>query len=306
MKKRVIITGITGLVGKALAKACLQAGYEVSGTARDPGRAKALLPPEVHLLPWNEVVNGRCQDELEDAFAVINLVGENIGSSRWTRKRRQQILESRIRAVEQLGAVISRLKSKPNRFLQASAVGFYGYELADPVDETGAQGSGFLAEVCTKLEAAAGSMHHTRLVVMRFGVVLDTREGALAKILMPVRRFRIGTFPVPAANILSWIHIEDLTGAILHILSKEDPSRVYNMSAPQYVAYRDLYSYVVKMQRILITLPVPFFLLKIPFGASMVRETLQASQSVIPARLKAEGFTFAFPGLGDALKQLLT
>lgn len=306
MRKRIIITGITGLVGKSLAKACLGAGYDVVGVARNLKKAAGLLPDEVHLLSWEEVVSGLQQENLEGAYAFINLVGENIGSSRWTRRRRDQILGSRVGSVEQMGDLISRLTSKPRLFLQASAVGIYGFNLSRPVDETAFPGSGFLAEVCGKLEAAAGSLIGTRAVMMRFGVVLDTREGALAKILMPVKKFRIGAFPSPARNILSWIHIKDLTGAVMHILAQQDPAPVYNLCAPQPVAYKDLYALIARLCRAIFLLPVPFFVLKIPFGAWMVRETLQASQPVVPAKLTDEGYRFAFPDYEVALKDLLT
>lgn len=306
MKKLIVIAGVTGMVGRALAKACLDSDYEVTGIARNPQRARALFPDELQLLPWDEVVSGLHLQELEGAYAIINLVGENIGSKRWTRKRRQQILGSRIESVQQLGSVTCRLKSKPVLFLQASAVGYYGYELMIPADETGTSGSGFLAEVCRKLESEAGSLKDTRLVVMRFGVVLDAREGALAKILMPVRRFRVGAFPSPARNILSWIHIKDIASSVLHILEQPDPAPVYNLCAPESVIYRDFYTRIGILQKIILTIPVPLLLLKILLGADMVRETLQANQPVIPARLTEEGFSFAFPEPESALRDLLT
>ncbi len=306
MNKKIIITGITGLVGKALSQACLEAGFDVIGLSRNPVRAKNTLAPEVQLLDWKDVDTDYCRLYFEGAYAIINLAGENIGDHRWTADQKRRILHSRLNSVGKLHGILKSLKQKPKLFLQASAVGYYGYNTSVPVNETSTVGSGFLSSVCNQLEAEVHEITELRTVVMRFGVVLDSEEGALAKIVKPMKRFGVGAILLPGSNYLSWIHLSDLTHAILHILNLSDPKPVYNITSPNPIPYKKFYAQAASIQSTWIKIPVPVQMLQIPFGRKMVKETLQASQFVLPQALMDDGFVFRYPEIDNALQHLLT
>lgn len=305
MAQKVIITGITGLIGKALARALTDAGYTVVGLTRQPESNPDLTEMGVRLIRWN----GSCPDswyhELPDAHAVINLTGENIAAGRWNSTRKEIILSSRIFAIHSVQDALSLVSVKPQLFIQASAIGYYGPIPKGKTDESSLSGHGFLASVCREVESEAFKTEDTRVVIARFGVVLDPEAGALAKITASMK-IGICGMPYPAGNMMSWIHPDDLTRSILHLLSRQEHQPVYNFCAPQPVTFSRFIRKAARLKKVYICLPLPWKLLSLRFGKSMVDETLRTDQNVVPAALLSEGFVFKYTDAESALEALLT
>jgi uncharacterized protein len=306
MKQRIVITGVTGLVGKALAKACADEGYDVAGlTRRVVGSAGSVIDG-IRMRSWDGRSSGSWEEEVDGAYAVINLAGESIAGGRWTRRRKEKISGSRLDAIHAVQRAVDAAVHKPRLFIQASAVGYFGTRTSGLMTETDAGGSGFLAGVCRDVEAAALKCEGTRVVITRLGMVLDMREGALNKMLTPVRLLGMGITPVPSGHHVSWIDPIDLTRAILHILASETPHAVYHLTSSQPVKFKDLMKKAIAKNKTWIRLSVPWFLLKAIFGNELVKELLQADQQVFPKALLDDGFQFRCPDIETALDQIFT
>jgi hypothetical protein len=238
--------------------------------------------------------------------AIVNLAGENIASGRWTRRRKKQIKESRVKTGQLLCDAIRLSASKPGILVQASATGYYGTTVEIPVDEDQPAGTGFLAELTREWESsvsAAGKLV-TRTVIIRTGLVLGKDEGLLKKMLIPFRLYS-GTIPGSGRQWISWIHIRDEVGAICFLLENLDCSGPYNLTAPHPVTMK---SFIVSLSEAInrpAWLKVPGILLKAAMG-EMAAETVLSSQNILPGKLLQKGFIFEFPHLPEALKNLLT
>jgi uncharacterized protein len=305
MRQKVVITGISGMIGKALGRLLISEGFDVVGLSRQPERVNFLTNPGVNLIRWN----GSCPDSwfkaAEGATAIINLAGENIADGRWTEGRKQKILKSRLHAIHSVQDAITLMTEKPKLFIQASATGFYGLNASDPVDEDGDAGDGFLAGVCREIEQETTHTEQTRVVVARFGVVLDKHAGALPKMIAPMRSGLCG-YPGRGRNYVPWIHIHDLIHALLFIIRQKEPSSVYNLTAPQPETMRRLVEKASSFKRTLPCIPIPPFFLSFLYGRQLVTETLLGSQHVIPASLLADGYKFRFETLQSALNDIFS
>src|SRR5579885_152780 len=175
---RIVVTGATGLIGRALCRALAGAGHTVVGVGRRPG----LVPAPI--VTWD-----RLGEALRDAQAVVNLAGEPIAARRWTRAQKARIRDSRVLATRALVEGMAATSPRPGVLVSASAVGWYGPRGDEPLDETAPPGSGFLAEVCQAWEAEAerAATLGVRVVRLRIGVVLAPAGGALARLLLPIR-----------------------------------------------------------------------------------------------------------------------
>ncbi|MFO7722303.1 MAG: TIGR01777 family oxidoreductase [Bacteroidales bacterium] len=305
MQDKVVITGISGMIGSALGKLLISEGYEVIGLSRRPEQLADLADLGVNLIRWN----GSCPDAwlqaASGAYAIINLAGENIAGSRWTENQKNKILQSRLHAIQSVQDAITLAEVKPRLFVQASATGYYGINAGQPTDENRDSGEGFLASVCVELERETANTDHTRVVVARFGVVLDKHSGALAKMVAPMK-FGICGYPGSGRNYIPWIHLRDLVNALLFIIRNDNPLPVYNLAAPQPVRMKTLVATAARYKNTLPCLPVPPFFLAIPFGKEMVEETLMSSQQIIPAALNSQGFSFRFEDIRSALADIFS
>ena len=267
---KIAVAGGTGFIGKALVARLRERGDEVAVLARG---------------------------EKPNAEVVINLAGENVGK-RWTRRRRAQILESRVKTT---AAIVD---ARPRTLINASAVGYYGPRGDEVLEESASSGSGFLAEVTRQWEAAAHRADDfARVVIFRFGVVLGADGGALKQIMLP---FRLGAGgPIGSGKQwMSWVDREDVIRAIEWALDNPSVRGTYNITAPEPVRNRDFVRALGRAMHRPSIVPTPGFALRFVFG-EMADEMLLGGQRVVPARATREGFAFRYPTVDESLKHIL-
>jgi uncharacterized protein (TIGR01777 family) len=295
---KIVVSGSTGLIGSALVAALNQRDHEVVRLVRRPSTAERSLL-------WDPERGTIDRAGLEGADVVIHLAGENV-FGRWSPAKQQRIRDSRVQGTRLLTDAIAGLKRRPATLLAASAIGYYGDRGEEAVTETSAPGEDFLAHVARDWEAAtAGAIRAgIRVVNMRFGVVLTTTGGALAKML-PAFRLGLGG-PVGSGNqYLSWISIDDCISAVLHLLTATSLTGPVNMTAPTPVTSREFAKTLGKVLGRPALVTVPAFALRMAFGTEGAA-MLQSGQRVLPARLLASGLRFQFTAIEPALRAMLT
>jgi hypothetical protein len=229
--------------------------------------------------------------ELEDFDAVVHLAGESI-ASRWTEKRKERILRSRVDGTRLLAESLARLKQAPRVLVSASAIGYYGDRGSETVSETSPPGSGFLAEVCQAWESATQRATESgiRVVNVRTGVVLSTRGGALKKMLLPFR-LGIGGKVGSGEQYMSWISLADQIRTLIHAIRTDSLRGPVNAVAPAPVTNAVFTKALGRALHRPTVLPMPAFAARLVFG-EMADALLLASMRVIPRRLLASGFFF--------------
>jgi uncharacterized protein len=300
---RVLVTGASGMIGSALCDSLLARGDEVVGLSRDPERAAA-GNPRVHWQPWVPAIERPPVEAFEAVDGVVNLVGEPI-NQRWSGGAKKRIIESRRTATHNLVQTIAALDVKPRVLVSQSAIGYYGDRGEELVDESGAAGAGFAAEVPQQWEAAAREVEGTgvRLVIVRTGLVLDSGGGLLKQLLTP---FRLGVGgPIgDGRQYMSWIHLDDEIGVIEWALDDERASGPVNATAPNPVTNRVFAKTLGGVLRRPAVIPVPGFALSAMFGAEAA-ETFKGGARVLPRRTQDLGYVFRHPELEGALRDLL-
>lgn len=293
---RVVVTGGTGFLGRALVDALAGRGAEAVVVTRDPSRAG--FPPGARGIGWDGLATA-----VDGADAVVNLAGETI-AQRWTTAAKSRIVGSRAQAAERVGAALRASKSPPAVLVNASAVGFYGSRGDEELTEESPSGSGFLAETTLAWERAAREAvpDDVRLVLLRTGVVLDAAEGALARMLLP---FRLGLGgPLGSGRQwMPWIHRDDLVALLLAALDDARYEGPVNGTAPGPVPMRVFAAALGRVLRRPAFAPAPAFAIRAAMGemAALVLD----GQRALPAKALALGFRFRFPDLEQALRDLL-
>ncbi len=293
---RVVVTGGTGFLGRALVAALVGRGNEAVVVTRDPSRAE--LAPGARGTGWDGLATA-----VDGADAVVNLAGETI-AQRWTTAAKARIVGSRAQAAERVGAALRAAKSPPGVLVNASAIGFYGNRGDEELTEESSAGSGFLAETTLAWERAAREAvpDGVRLVLLRTGIVLDPAEGALAKMLIPFR-FGLGGPLGSGRQWMPWIHREDLVGLLLAALDDPRYAGPVNATAPAPVTMKELAATLGRVLRRPTFAPAPAFAIRAAMGemAALVLD----GQRALPAKAGALGFHFRFPALEPALRDLL-
>ena len=295
---KIAVSGSTGLLGSALTQALHARNHEVVPLVRrrvSPGECAVAWDPERATID---------RAGLEGADAVIHLAGENV-FGRWSPAKKQRIYDSRVKGTRLLSDALAGLKRRPHTLLAASAIGYYGDRGDEAVTEQSAPGEDFLAHVSRDWEAATAPATRAgiRVANMRISVVLTTTGGALAKML-PAFRLGLGG-PVGSGNqYLSWIVLDDMINAILHVLDNQTLVGPVNMTAPTPLTNRDFAKTLGKVLGRPAVVTVPAFALRMAFGTEGAA-MLQSGQRVLPARLVASGFDFSFPDVEPALRHLL-
>jgi len=298
---RIIITGATGLIGKALCKQ-LHTNYEIVALSRNPQRAQSSLGSNAKIVHWDSCSCGQWTQYIDGALAVINLAGDPIASGRWTPEKKQRILQSRLNATKAIVDAIVSAKNKPHVLIQSSAIGYYGFEHQEALDETSLPGEGFLADVCKQWELQAKPVENagTRCVIIRTGMVLSPDGGALPRLASPFKFF-LGGYLGSGQQWVSWITIDDEVNAIKFLIENPRLSGAFNLTAPNPVKLKDLCRQIGRVLEKPCWLPIPALVLRLTFG-KMTEETLMANQQVIPARLMKAEFNFAHPNIAEALE----
>jgi len=292
---KIAVTGATGLIGAALCERLRQEGNDVLVISRRKNLSSPF--PVVH---WNPERGELDTRSLEGVDAVVHLAGETI-AERWTREKKERIRTSRVAGTRFLVDGLKRLSKRPSVLIGSSAVGFYGNRGDEELDEGSPPGTGFLPEICQAWEAevARASELGMRAVRLRTGIVLSTKGGALAKMLLP---FKLGLGgPVGSGSQwMSWIHIDDVVGGYHFALHHSDLSGAANLTAPQPVRNADFTRALGRALGRPAFLPAPGFALKLIFG-QMAQDLLLDGQRVLPRRLESAGYKFQHTGVDDAL-----
>ncbi len=296
---RILVSGSTGLVGRSLCAFLRGGGHEVVRLVRTPSLRGS------DTIYWNPHT-GEVENELFEGFdAVIHLAGDNISTGRWTPHKKESLFLSRCRDTWFLSQILNRLARPPKTFICASAIGFYGSRDEESLTEKSAQGSGFLADLCEKWERAACVREDqgVRVVHARFGAILSPAGGMLGQML-PVFRWGLGGRLGSGRQIISWIAIDDVMGALYHALMKEEVAGALNLTTPHPVTQRAFAEILAHRLGRKAVLALPRSLLQMAFG-QMANEVLLASARVLPKRLEETGYLFRYPTLEEALKHLI-
>jgi uncharacterized protein (TIGR01777 family) len=296
---RVLVSGGSGLVGTALARALTNDRQTVGTLTRRAG-----APGHVRWDPAAGMVDAEALAEFSPD-AVVHLAGENIGGGRWTPARKQAIRESRVGGTSLLAGALAAMARPPKVFVSASAVGYYGNRPDGTLTEAGAPGRGFLADTCRAWEAAASApaARGTRVVLLRIGMVLSGHGGALAR-MAPIFRIGLGGRLGSGRQYMSWIALPDLVAAIRHILSHDSISGPVNATAPTPVTNAEFTRALGRALSRPTLFPVPAPVLRLLLG-EMADALLLSGARVVPERLVESGFTFRYPVLEPALKAVL-
>lgn len=299
---KVFITGATGLIGRALVLRLRRDGHQVLAWARSMRRARTLLGQEAELVDASAGI-GAMEAAMAGCDAVINLAGAPVAEGRWTRSRKQTIVESRVRTTRDLVTVLGRLSQRPQVLVSASAVGYYGCHLKQAVDEGAEVGNDFLAQTCAQWEAAAiaAEVLGVRVVRLRIGVVLGHEGGVLDK-LLPLFDRGMGGQLGNGKQFMPWVHLHDVAEIFTRALTQNSMQGAYNVAAPTPADNATFTQTLAQWRGTKPFLPVPIAALRLALGeaASMV----VANQQVIPQRLEQEGYRFQFPTLEAAMAQL--
>lgn len=295
---KVAITGASGLVGRALVPFLTTGGHEVVRLVRRAPEAK----DEVR---WDPEAGEVDAAALEGVDAVVHLSGENIAGGRWTESRKAILRSSRLGPTALLARTLAGLKRKPKVLVSASAVGYYGDRGDAWVTETDAPAADFLGRLSAEWEKAAepAASAGIRVVHPRLGVVLSPAGGALGKMLPPFKA-GLGGVLGSGAQYTSWIAMDDLLGAIHHLLDRPDLAGPVNATAPEPVTNAVFTKALGRVLGRPTVLPAPAFALRLAFG-EMADATLLSSARVRPERLLATGYRFRFPELEGALRHVL-
>jgi uncharacterized protein (TIGR01777 family) len=296
----VFVTGATGLVGRAVCAALLSNGDAVTALSRTASAA-ARLPAGPRTVQGDPTSPGAWQDDLARCDACVNLAGEPLARGRWNAAGKRRIRESRVRATENVAAVIRQ--RGPRVLVSASAVGFYGSRGDEVLDEESAPGEGFLAETCRAWEAAAAAAsERARVVLLRTGIVLAADGGALPKLVRPFRLFAGGPLG-DGAFWQPWIHLADEVGLVLLALGDGRARGPMNGTAPEPVRNRDLASAIGVALHRPSALPAPAFAMRLALGE--MADVVLSSQRAVPRKALALGYRHRFAELAPALRDLL-
>ncbi len=295
---KIVVSGSTGLIGSALTKALIVQKHEVVPLVR------RRVSPGERAVAWDPKRGTIDRAGLEGMDAVIHLAGENV-FGRWSPAKKQRIYDSRVKGTRLLCDALAGLQRRPATLLAASAIGYYGDRGDEAVTEESPPGEDFLAHLSRDWEAATAGATRAgiRVVTMRNGVVLTTTGGALARML-PAFRLGLGGPVGSGDQYLSWIVLDDMSSAILHLLKNQKLVGPVNMTAPVPLTNRDFAKTLGKVLGRPAVVTVPAFALRMAFGTEGAA-MLQSGQRVLPARLVASGFSFSVTEVEPALRHLL-
>ena len=296
MGMKILITGATGLIGRALCLRLLRDGHQVTALVRSMKRGIDLLGAEVKILEAGVGLVAA----LDGQDGVVHLAGEPLAGRRWSAARRRRMVESRVDLAQALSDAMGASAARPRVFLSNSAVGYYGPQGDREVDETSGPGTGFLADLCQRWESAAQSAeaHGVRVACFRTGLVLEPDGGALRMMELPYR-LGLGGVMGKGTQGLSWIHLDDLVDAMAQALTDDRYEGPINGVSPEPASQRGFHRALCDaMGR-----PGPWWIpgpaLRLALGAAS--QVVLEGQRVVPSRLQDLGFTFRFPSLGSAL-----
>ena len=299
----ILITGGSGFIGRHFCRQAQQLGHQLSVLTRNPEAAAARLPTSVRLIQGLSELEADYVPEV-----IVNLAGEPLAAERWTQRRKQRFYDSRINLTDRLYEFFAernqKHRRKPSVVISGSAIGYYGPG-QQPVNEQSSAVDGFSHQLCKTWEQSAARFETlgSRVCYLRTGIVLG-EEGALARMLAPFKMALGG--PIGSGEQgMSWIHIEDMVGAILHCINNPQISGPVNATAPNPVSNAQFSASLGAALNRPAVLPMPGFMVKLLFG-EMGEELLLQGQYVLPNKLLASDYRFQYSELENALQQIVT
>ena len=306
----VLITGGTGLIGRALSTALLDRGYAVIILTREKRPASKV--PHLSYAVWDIEQDKIDEDAFGKADYIVHLAGAGVADKRWTKKRKQEIVDSRVKSGRILMESIALLPNKVKTLVSSSAIGWYGGDRFNngndqstrPFVEEDPPANDFLGQTCEEWEDSlipTTATFDVRLVILRTGIVLSKQGGALKEFMRPLK-FGVATILGTGRQVVSWIHIDDLVRLYITAIENEQMNGVYNAVAPHPVSNKELILTLAKSRKKkFITMLVPSFILRIAMGGLSI-EVLK-SCTVSANKVISTGFTFSYPTIKSAFEQ---
>ena len=298
--QNILVSGGTGFVGKRLCQHLIDDGHKVIVLTRNIKRAGDMFDGRITFIDSLEKIS---DDEKIDV--IVNLAGEKV-AQRWTKKAKKDIRDSRIDMAKNMYVLVSRLNTKPELFVQASAIGYYGIdnnseftEYSDPVKD-----NSFAQLICAELEDEINKMKSldVRICILRIGLVIEKDGGALYELLVPFDCYAGG----PMGNgkqYWSWIHRDDVANMVIHMVNNKNTEGIFNATAPNFVTNKIFVKELGTAMHRLAILPMPSFIVKLLFG-KMGDDVMMHGQKVVPKRTTESGYNFLYPELNQAFKAI--
>jgi len=300
----ILIAGGTGLVGQKLTEMLTEKGYFINILSRS---ARKSDNSQVSYFKW-DLDNGEIDTASLEADYIINLAGAGIADKRWTTSRKKEILDSRTKSAALIASVLSENKLKSKHYIGASAIGIYGHSNKTLLTETETSSENdFMVDVCNQWEKSHQKLkpHTDKHSILRIGIVLSTKGGALKEILKPLLIGRMGTYFGDGNMIYSWIHIDDLCQICIDLIENNIRGGIYNAVSPNPTTNKKLVEQIIESKQLrAVKLSAPNFMMKIMLGE--MSNTILNSTSVSSAKIQQSGFTFKFGELDSALSDILT
>lgn len=298
--KTILITGGTGLLGSRISDLLSKKGYNVQHLSRQEN-----LTAKYPAYKWDLATQTLDKRALEGVYGIIHLAGAGIADARWSAKRKQAIMDSRVVSTKLLAACLAEQTEQPAVFVTCSAIGFYGNQGDQKLVETTAPGHDFMSDVCVRWEQEAQSIRDQgiRTPTIRVGVVLSTQGGALQKINMSYG-FRVGAYFSNGQQYMSWIHLDDISNIFIRALEDDHMKGIYNGTAPEPTTNKILSKALSKAHnQSTLIMPVPAFALRAALGE--MADVVLHSTRAIPQALLEANYPFQFPNLVGALEDLI-
>ncbi len=295
---KIFITGGTGLIGTALITSLLKKGHQVVVHTRNVEKASGKFGNDVSYSSSLDV-----SDSLDGYDAVINLAGESIAGGRWTEKRKDALSNSRLRMTQKLAALIKNSQNPPKVFISGSAIGYYGAQGDNVITEESGFHDEFTHRLCKQWEAYAmeAQRSDTRVCILRTGIVLSSQGGMLSKMAPPFK-MGLGSVLGKGNQYISWIHIDDMVRAIIFLLENTEVQGVFNMTSPNPVTNKEFSYALARSLNRPCFFKIPALLISAAMGEAST--LLLDGQRAIPKRLEEIGYTFSFPNIDEALKNI--
>ena len=300
----IVIAGGSGFLGSALSRSLATDGHDVTILTRRSSTRRA-APPRVSFVTWTpDGSSGSWAQVVNGAGAVVNLAGESIAAQRWSAAQKQTLRDSRLLATRSLAAAIRQAARPPAVFISGSAVGYYGDRGNETLTETSPPGTDFLAGLAKDWEAAAHDVAQvTRVALVRTGIVLDRRSGALPKMLPPFRMF-VGGPLGSGTQYMPWIHKDDWVKMVSWMMTAEGARGPLNATSPSPVTNAEFSKALGHALKRPSLLPAPAFALRIALG-EMADALLLSGQRALPVRATDLGFSFRYSNIDEALASVL-
>ena len=300
----VLITGGTGMIGHSLRSVLLEKGYRVIVLTRDKSKQETNING-LDYAEWDVEKMKIDKEAIAAADYIIHLAGAGVADKRWTAKRKQEIISSRVKSGELLVKALNETSNKVKAVISISGIGYYGPDTGGKAFvESDSSFSDFLGDTCVKWEAAIQPVETIgkRLVIFRTGVVLSNKGGAIKEFKKPLR-FGFATILGSGKQIVSWIHIDDAVKMFLYAIENNLLSGIYNAVSPGPVSNKELILQLAKTNnRFYIPFIVPAFILKIVVGELSI-EVLK-SATVNSKKVEGSGFVFQYPTIESAIRKL--